>query len=392
MSNITDISPMVRRSQSGFVSIFSVLFFIIIATIITTGFLRIALRETQQAIDNSSANSALAAARAGIEDGKRALVLYNKTSDTTLKTAIQDAIATQNCTAIFGNSDIASALSLDTNGKVETQNLDQQYYTCLTIQPDTDTYETVVAPGKSTIIPLQAKTNFDSVTLRWHKLSTDGALTSGAEPLVGTNPNVADFASTGVPTFIRLQLIAVPNATTVTNISSATGFIRTNTKIAGAAPTNFMSYDSSGPKQAAGVTSCNTSVTEYACEVVLNAASFPGVIPPPAPPSPIFPINTAANTYLLRVSALYSNVHIQAIMKNGADTSKFSMVQPEIDSTGKSGDTFRRLKARVKFANDAYVPEYTAEAYGTGGQGKICKAFSVTSATMVQSDPTCLLP
>ncbi len=384
MRVIRTITP--NNHERGFVSIFSVIFFIIVATIITTGFLRIALWEGRQATDNSSANSALAAARSGIEDGKRALLLYARTTDVPLKTALQSAIASQGCTDIFANPAISAALKIPTNGKIETQNLDEQYYTCLTMQPYTDNYESVVAPGKSVIVPLQSQGDFSTVTIRWHKLGgTDGILQPSLSVPGTDNPAIADFPDK-LPTFLRLQIIAVPtgSSASVNNIRSATGFLRTTTVGAAGAPVGFMTDDNSYPKLSAGTAPCVTALMEYACNVTLSGTSG----------TTFLPANTAAYTYYLRLTSLYKSVHFQVVMQDPVGGAvKFSMVQPEIDSTGKSGSTLRRIKARVKLINDAYLPEYTAEAFGDGGDGKICKAFSVSSATIID-DPTgqCILP
>ena len=78
------------------------------------------------------------------------------------------------------------------------------------------------------------------------------------------------------------------------------------------------------------------------------------------------------------------------MLDSSSATIPFLMVQPEIDVTGKSGNTLRRLKARVKFSSDVDLPEYVAEANG-GDDGMICKAFTVNN-TQIFDSTECPLP
>ncbi len=385
-----------RHPQAGFVSMFTLMFFIVVASIVTVGFLRLVALEARQAQDNSSSNSALAAARAGIEDGKRAILLYNSLPDgDLLKDAIKNAIATQDCDDIYADTNIANALGIETSGLVKTDGLDEQYYTCLTIKPNTPTYEAMARPTKSAIVPLDSATPFQKINVKWHRHGTDGLV--DANKSVAGNPSVPALAAEGLPTFMRLQLIKVPNTTSIQGVTSATGFIRTTTVPGspGAYDSSMFSHDYPSlvgtvyPKDLVLVptTNCTSGATDYSCNVTLDIGGSSGL-------AGFNPVDTANNRYFLRLTAVHKPVNVQVSLLDASDAPiEFMMVQPEIDVTGKSGDTLRRLKARVKFAPNISVPEYVVESNGTDpGSGTICKAFGVNASGISGPGGACPLP
>jgi len=388
------------QSQAGFVSMFTLLFFIVVATIVTVGFLRLVLIESQQAQNNSSSNSALAAARAGIEDGKRVILLYK--TDPAYKTAIDSAISSSSCDAIYSDATISGALDIDPTGRVKTDGLEEQYYTCMKITMNTTTYEAPASTTKSVMVPLDAATGFSKLRVSWHNTSgdKDGGLSPSPVAVPANNPDVDELNASGLPTFMRMQLIKVPNTTTPTGVVSATGFFKTSVASAPSSVLDaalYLSYDypSPGvthfPKNATiGAVSCNGALA-YACSVTLNLANFNGFV------STVDPAITdvANNRYFLRLTPMHSSVQTQVEMLDASDTAlTYEMVQPEIDVTGKSGNTLRRLKARVKFTPDTTSLEYVVEAKGDGSDGNICKAFQVGAAAgSIAGEPAnCQLP
>ena len=62
--------------ESGVVSLFTAIFFTILLTVLTTGFIRIMINENQQANDDDFSSRAYYAAESGVEDMKRALAQY----------------------------------------------------------------------------------------------------------------------------------------------------------------------------------------------------------------------------------------------------------------------------------------------------------------------------
>lgn len=380
----------IRQSQKGFVSIFTLMFFIILASVFTVGFMRIVLDEAQQAIYNSATNSALAAARAGIEDGKRAIILYKALVDGAtdpggLKNELENAFSSNECDSLYGNKKIRDALGLNEFGKIETTNLDEQAYTCLTAKGNTTTYETQASPSKSAIVPLSGVSSFNNIVVRWHKLALDGTPTGATEVTGQTNPNTSSFPN--IPTFMRLQLIRAPDTGRVDAIESYTGFLRTSTATTTKPdPKDYFmkDLDYTTPAKAPGKAPCVIAGFDYSCEVQMHLPPWIGT-----PPNV---------SYYLRITPLYKQTHVQVELRNGKEGSavEFAMVQPEVDATGKSGDTLRRLKARVKFTSDVALPEYVVEAIDPidPAKGTICKSFTVSAIAGPLGEPhgDCQLP
>lgn len=383
-----------RHPQAGFVSMFTLMFFIVVASIVTVGFLRLVALEARQAQDSSSTNSALAAARAGIEDGKRAILLYNSLPDTDpAKIAIEAAISSKECDGIYGSAAVASALGIEQSGLVKTDGLEEQYYTCLTVRPNTPTYEAIARPTNSMMVPLSSAAPFQKINIQWHRHGLDGPIASGKS--VAGNPSVADVIAEELPTFMRIQLVKSPTTGSIQDVTSVTGFIRTTTIPGppGAYNSSMLSHDYPSlvgtvyPKDSVTVPTTNCTApgaTDYSCNITLNLAGLAG----------FDPIDTSGNKYFLRLTPLHKEVNVRVSLLDTADAPvEFTMVQPEIDVTGKSGDTLRRLKARVKFTPNIRIPEYVVEANGTDpGSGTICKAFGVNASGISDPGGGCPLP
>lgn len=373
-------STQLLADQKGAVSIFSVIFFIIITSIITVGFIRVINIEQQQAIDNSSSANALAAARSGIEDGKRVLLLAQRlagTDDTNpatgpLKNKLATALHNEACNAVLGQTEITAALGIDSlDGKVYKSGEDGgQYYTCLTINQFTGDYQNEAQLDKSVIVPLKPDGGaISGLNFKWHIPSQDGVYTATEMNIAGKNPTIAQLGD--YPSHMRLQLIAVPKGPfTVNEIESWTGFLGTSAPASATASDLTLQLDSIDAAQRSDpkITACKIGASaEYACEANINLSS----------------IYAVDKDYYLRVTAIHKKAGFQVIMKNGSDTVRFDGVQPTIDATGKSGDTFRRLRARVSFTAQVDLPENLVEAgSGDPGSGNVCKNVKVTGSNV----------
>ena len=84
------------------------------------------------------------------------------------------------------------------------------------------------------------------------------------------------------------------------------------------------------------------------------------------------------NDYYLRLSAIYKDSHFSIRAYDGSKPLYFDGVQPLVDVTGSSSDSFSRIQARLKPSFDKnadstnWWPEYVIDT-----NGKVCKDIEV---------------
>ena len=82
--------------------------------------------------------------------------------------------------------------------------------------------------------------------------------------------------------------------------------------------------------------------------------------------------------YYLRLSAIYKDSHFSIRAYYGSEILYFDGVQPLVDVTGSSSDSFSRIQARLKPTYDNstnssnWWPEYVIDT-----NGKVCKDIEV---------------
>lgn len=386
-----------KSTQSGFVALFSVVFFALLAMVITVGFIRIMNIEQQQALNNDLTARALSAAEAGVEDAKRAIAHYanmpaNTPQERSSKDQFRTALNGNECNSLFrAGSPVAAVLGLNPDGVVASgQNL---AYTCLTVDLDTADYLATVGANQSQVIPMRSSGTFDRVKLEWHLNSGAGDTNGDGIPSNNINletdlPTIAQFGADGdqPPAFMRVQLIGKPNTAFNRNQledRSRTVFLTpfeggvTQFSIANAddpgAPVETRNYGFNAPKSPPIAVDCDREdeaenrIGQYACGVT--------VILPGGSLAP------SANEYYLQVTPLYRGTHVRASLFAGSATDdanrrNFNAAQPRIDSNGVAADTFRRVEVRTNFPGDIFtLPRYGAEV-----GDNICKNFHVTDS------------
>ena len=380
------------RPEQGFVSLFTVIFFMLLITIITVGFLRIMQAEQQQSIDNDLNASAQAAAQSGVEDAKRAILLYNSPSTAgPLKAALRTALNSSSCNALFSDATISSALKLDNSGSINNQAGLNEYYTCLSVDLDTPDYVGQSTAGKSQFIPLVPQTGnpYEQILISWHLASPSPGSDGDGEPtryapgilLPPVTGGVASWSSQGYPAYLRVELYGYPNGnfgrSNVDQLSHSVflvpNYASNAAALGSATPINLGTVDPRGANQAktdlVGIkcTGAPPSIPTgtYACTARLQ---LPNGFP------------SASNNYFLRVTPEYGPTHFQIqMMHNTSNVVDFSGVEPLIDSTGRASDVFRRVQVRVQPSNTANLPEYAAETADS-----ICKNMQVADGSYYQ--------
>jgi len=398
------------KNQSGAVSLFVVIFATLLITVVTVSFLRLMINDQSQASSQDLSQSAYDSAQAGIEDAKRALLRYETVCAQQGQTAC-DQLATQINTAscngalrigdVIGSGDVNGADTPAKTGEILVQqstgaNSLDQAYTCVTIQLQTADYLGTVAANQSSLVPLQGKsadgsTDFDQVTVEWFTTDDIGKAASGSYALnlpgaASSQPLLAQGSwPTSRPSVLRAGLMQFGDsfklsdfdATNAAAQSDANTLFLYPTSAVSAASQSFVARDQ---RKTAGTTdpspatanstplpiNCVSSLSSggYACKAVLSL--------------PV-PIGGGNRTAFLRLTPFYNATHFRVTLQKGGVPVNFNGVQPEVDSTGRANDLFRRLSSRVDLVDTSFP--YPNGAVET--TGNLCKDFAVTDSLYI---------
>ena len=381
------IERIASRKQAGAVSLFVVIFAALLMTIVTVGFVKIMVKDQQQATTQDLSQSANDAALAGIEDAKRLLLLDQSCRDGT-------AAATINCPSIAAaltptpgqnetdcNTLSAAGIVGETNNETvikqssgdAAEKLDEAY-TCVKVGVNTSNYEGKLEANKTTLVPIFGVSTFDRVEISWFSSqdvsSTDANPTIGF-PSTGSNvslPRVGTQWPLNYPPLLRTQLVQLGGSFKLTDFNdSQAGKSNAHTLFLYPGDAGLNNFDFAADGRRSGtsapqLTECKPSFIsdQYLCSATITL------------PAPIDG-NTANRNAYLRLTALYNGARFSVKLKNGASDVLFNRVQPEVDSTGRANDVFRRVKARVELKGDFAYPEAAIDM-----AGDLCKNFIIT--------------
>lgn len=373
------------HNQKGAVSIFVVIFAALLMSIVAISFVRLMTTDQQQATTTDLSQSAYDSAQAGVEDAKRLLLLDQACRNNT-------AASNVNCLAVASalnpsEDGLSSCSTLSRSGLVsETNNevlvqqtagdadLDQAY-TCVRIAKNTNDYLGNLQANESIIVPLRGERDFRSVELSW--FSEKDLSSQTGDPTVdfpGTGANVQlpqnNQWQYNYPALMRAQVIQTGASFTLDNFdSNEGGKSNANTLFlypasVGATEKDYALDARRTPPSAPQPISCRSSLEGggYACKVTLRLLN---------------PIDGDASnrTAFLRLSALYNRAHFTLALKDGSGNDvKFSNVQPEVDSTGRANNLFRRVLSRVELKGNFAYPQAEIDV-----AGDLCKNFTITS-------------
>ena len=365
-----------RNHEKGATALIIVLFSVLLFVTITVGFMKIMTNEQSRTNDNELSQGAYDSALAGVEDGKRVLAACaagNAVACATIDNPAQgcNTISTAGFASPQPNGEIYLKTSLGTNGTDF-----EQAYTCVKIRRNTPDYKGTITTDGSTVVPLKTATSdaFSSIILSWF---TPDPSNLAKPPLLDGTPTVPlpqftnwSTAAGQRPSLIRAQLMQITSTNFKPADFDATGGSSTlylYPKSAGTGTTNFALDGRRTGTLAPTPVKCNTDFTTfggYACRVEI-------ALPDPVGGTP------ANRMAYLRLTSIYNATEFKIEMKNAAgQVVDFFDVQPSIDSTGRAGDVFRRVDARVERTdpNEALLyPRATTDI-----PGNFCKTFVVT--------------
>lgn len=382
----------VKNDQRGVASLLTVVFFILLSSVITVGFMRMALLESRQSLEDSLSKAALAAAYSGVNDAKRAL-LYCSQFASGARPAACANLNDQTCPGFFGNDDIRSTLGLahdSVTNSIQVGELSvNERYTCVTVTEDTFTVEDSLIPDSSeeatTLIPLRSTDPlFNSVTISWHQYSPEraaalGSLTYGSvSDMYNSSYRDPDAifpvgyeANPEWPALISAHLMTQNGNIDYTSPDgSITGIDQKRWWLfpyGGAAGGGVTATPASASRQlvrctAGGVALKTDDGRRYHCQMTITGLSTTG-------------------TKYLQLTGMYNKADLIVELSRGSTPVTFDGVSPRIDATGAVEDVFRRVQVSVRYEGEGYGGRnpILPNAIDTG-RG-LCKNFSVGSVS-----------
>lgn len=383
-------------------SLFAVVFAMLLITIVTVSFVRIMVGDQQQASDTDLSQSAYDSSQAGVEDAKRALLRYREACVTGTQ-AECDGLAAQladnQCNVALRVGGVVAVADDGTNtGEVRVQQsvgdvvLDQAY-TCVTMKLRTDDYLGSRSAGSSQLVPLVGASTFNEVTIEWFTRDDISSSTTAVLDLPGASTSQPLYQQTSWPvnrpSVLRAQLMQFgssftmgsfdatvagqSNANTVFLYPSASGVSGTDSftvrDIRRSNPTGTSPADSRTDTPLPVTCSPNLAAGGYACKLTLQLPD---------------PIGGGARNAFLRVTPLYNATHFRVSLSQSGTLVQFKDVQPEVDSTGRANDIFRRVLSRV----DLYDTTFPYPEAAVDLTGNFCKDFAVTDTQYIAGSCT----
>ena len=408
----------VADCESGQASMVTVAMFMMLFAAIAVSFTFVVISASRQALNDSLQSSAKIAAESGVEDAKRLIVYcYNKRqSDGSYPPADQklcsqvigklsDKLEDMGCDDILNeldNNNYNNSFAVEKEGSrghrvrvgnngSNNNNENNEYYQCLKIATKTDNYQGMVNNlGKSVIVPLRVvdKQNnaavIDKLEIEWHRnvAGNDGDNPAEMHGAEGTGlPPATTWSSYNRPAVLRVERVGVPNKVNFTLDQLADSdtalTLRPSESGNGKGGYRLGNYEPQYPSNNKDKIAPNSqyhkgvpiveaycqsgSNKEYACKTIFNKESL-----------------YTDKTYYLRINAIYRSTHFKITAYQGKNKLYFDGVQPLVDVTGRSSDSFSRIQARLKPSFDKnadstnWWPEYVIDT-----NGKVCKDIEV---------------
>ena len=380
-----------RKNQRGAVSLFSVIFAMLLMAIITVSFLRIMVADQTEATNNDLAQSAYDSAQAGVEDAKRALIWYVnqcKSGSASACTTAQSVISSSTCnlairtangwTETNGEIKVQQSAQVNETGASVDQALDQAY-TCVTLQLNTDDYVSTVAANQSIIVPLKGTNTFNSIKIEWFSqedLSSAGGTAKPDTTATSPKPMVKNWP-TDRPAVVRTQLMQVGASFTLSDFDAVTSDSKSNANTVflypsttGVTNTSFIERDPRIRNEAA---SSNSSPLPVKCVATIPSGGYSCSVTLTLPtPVGASNRNESSTITYLRLTSLYTASHVRVSL---GDNAQFNEVQPIVDSTGRASSVFRRVQSRVDLYDTSSFP-YPDGVLDVSSD--LCKDFGVT--------------
>lgn len=399
------VNKLIRQSNSnqhGSVSLFVVIFTALLLIVITISFIGLMIRDQEEASQADVSQSAYDASQAGTEDAKRLLLIKEQCdAGVPLPTcatvnSIDWNSATPSCDMVQVGLGLGSLTSGGNGTSVQTSTTDtsgnsyDQAYTCVKIQLKTNDYEAALSANNSVVTPVipESGRNYNFLKIMWYTQDDLNSSTAGSSAIsipsaLGTTLPLYSLSSwpNNRPPVLRFQFMQLgSNGMTLNQLDSngpgnqsndSTVFlypqpsgavvVLTGTDSRRSSPTNLQSAKCS-----------NLNINNvYACSAIIQL------------PDPVG--GGTRVSALARLTSYYSGAHVSFSLYDGnpapndANLVKLDGVEPEIDSTGRTSNLFRRVVTRVAMSSNGFPYPDAAVALS----GNLCKDFSVTDSSYI---------
>ncbi|MEI6053932.1 MAG: hypothetical protein WCQ49_01010 [Candidatus Saccharibacteria bacterium] len=374
-----------KKYIKGSVSMFVVIFATLLITVVTVGFIKIMIKDQQQATSADLSRSAYDSAQAGVEDAKRAIANYEAicasgTSEPACVNAIEKINSLTCNDAVVG---LASASIAEDEVKIKTggDNSLNQAYTCVKIKLNTDDYIGVLGDDESKLIPLIGVGSFSSIKIEWFNQNDLKQGTSIVNvPEINESKSLlkkSDWTTTLTPNrppVMRAQVIETNNSNfNFNDVAAGDNGVWDNTLFLYPSKTGVVDakdfaidlHRSSLTRNPVEV-SCKQDFTLniFSCSTELILRQ---------------PVDSGMKAYL-NLRSIYKKANYRVTLLDNADAAvKFNAVQPEIDSTGRANNLFRRVSSRVELSSSNFsYPEATIDL-----DYDFCKVMLVTDSEYI---------
>ena len=396
-----NIKQQAHYRERGAVSLFVVIFAMLLLTVVTVSFLRIVMTDLRQASDVDLSQSAFDSAQAGVEDAKRALLRYQAYCSTTTDadcSSLANQLSVDTCNTALRIGGVVPG----TTGEVPVQSTSsssasasfEQAYTCVTMRLNTEDVVGSVGSGVSKFISLKAadpssgaSTDFNEVTLSWFSQQNLSSPTQPVSLQTRSAPSPllrqTDWPASRPP-ILRVQLMQTGSSFTLSDFDSVNASSQSNANTLflyptsnGATSAGFVGRDirSSGPGDSPDAASPTDTPLPIRCEPTVASGGYACSVRLSLPE----PVGGGSRQGYLRITPFYGATNFQVKLSNSGTPLNFKAVQPSIDSTGRANDIFRRVETRVDLnADGSSLPDAAVDV-----STEFCKDFAVSDNSFI---------
>ena len=376
------------RRDRGATAIFVVMFASLLFLVMSVGFIRLMVQEQTRSTDSELSRSAYDAALSGVEDGKRVLSYCLNSTDVKcdeVKSTNTSCSVVQN---VLGIGDSREVL-LKSGALGDSGESFDQAYTCVRINRESPDYQAnIPAEPFHDVVYMRGVRDYTKIRLSWFSRENLGSV-SPATPLSYAplgDKSLLDLDAWGNASGARPQIMRATYITDTTGVSheadDKTLYLFPRNKAPGPDFVTSFTLDnrrSGGASNLISAPVCistfNNTLDEYACSATLT-------------------IPSATRSSYLYLASPYGAVDYKVELIDSSDgIVNFDGVQPTVDATGRAGDVFRRVRARVEQSSGGDARNLYPRA-SIDITNNFCKAFAVGTTnevyngTISDCDPT----